>query len=81
MDDAERKRRIRRCMVETMQFMEEMNEWGGEHSFIEETKSSLPRIHEFLKSDNEFLLERIEFGDEPASEFKINLQTMNVWAN
>jgi hypothetical protein len=77
----EANRRIQRCKAELMQVIEEMNEWGGEHSFIAETRDCCSRIHEHLKDDNEFLLDRIELELPPASYFKIFIQSMNVWAN
>lgn len=64
-----------------MQYLEELNEWGGDHSFIAEMRNCWPRIPEHLKDDNRFLLERLEFEMPPAHSNKIFIQSMNVWAN
>ena len=81
MGDSESNRRIRRYKAELMQFIEEMNEWGGEHSFLEETRDCSPRIHEHLKADNEHLLQLLEWEMPPANGFKIFINSMDVWAN
>jgi hypothetical protein len=59
----------------------EMNEWGGEHSFIEETRSCWPRFPEHLKNDDERLLYLLECELPPANDFKIFINSMDVWAN
>lgn len=64
-----------------MQVLDEMNEWGGEHSFVEETRDCCSRIQEHLKADNEYLIEFLECDLPPANEFKIFIVSMNVWAN
>jgi hypothetical protein len=64
-----------------MQVLDDMHEWGGEHSFIEETRTGCPRIHEHLKADNEHLLMLLECECPPANCFNIFIDSMNVWAN
>jgi hypothetical protein len=70
-----------RYKVELMQVLEDMQEWGGEHSFIEETRACCPRIHKYLEADNYHLLLLLDGQFTPANSFIIFDDALNLWAN
>jgi hypothetical protein len=68
-------------IAEVMEAITDMLQWGGEFSFIDETRYCCNQLVYNLKSESEYLSFLIECQHPPETTFNIYGDDMNRWAN
>jgi hypothetical protein len=68
-------------VAEVMETLTDMLQWGGEFSFIDETRYCCGELSYQLESNNEYLSFLIEGEYPPETSFAIFNERLNVWAN
>jgi hypothetical protein len=69
---------VQRYKAELIQLLNDMQQWGGEYSFIEATGRCCSLLYEHLKADNEHHLQLLECEFRPANCFNIFIRNMNA---